>query len=440
MTLNSGCFYVSSIKTLKFPDSLTTIEDASNEFQAVFQNCKSLTEVTISKASKLKTIGASAFVQAALTKFFIPKGVDYIGHSSFALCPIQNLTCDNDNPNFFSDGRALYSKDGTILYSVSSYDFGENFVVNENVSIINSNAFRGVPGNTLIFKNQNVEISSSAFLGIYVKNITFSSGQSTVVSSCFTASRIEYVILHNGITRIENNAFSRCSALKEVIMEEGLTFIGNSAFLECYNVKLTIPSSVTSVGISCFSNIPIENIKFLNPLFHIKDEILYYNDSLVDYIGTSESNVTSIPGSTTSIQSYMFYQKKLKSVSFEEPSSCKEFGSLAFAESTLVSIVFPSSLKTLSMCFMNCKKLQSVQIRGSFNSIPTQCFYSCELLEKISFQESNSIVSIGNSAFYQCSLLNFNFSQLHHLETIEQNAFPINFNINRLILFFFIQC
>lgn len=62
------------------------------------------------------------------------------------------------------------------------------------------------------------------------------------------------IILPYGITKIGDNAFITCSALKEVFIPNTVTSIGTGAFYQCTNLNCTIPNSVNSVGQNAFSD------------------------------------------------------------------------------------------------------------------------------------------------------------------------------------------
>ena len=420
--LGIGSFFECSIVSLNIPDSLETISDLRT--YGVFHNCKSLKELKIGKNSNLTKIGSCAFLGSTLQRLFIPKSLTQFGMSAIASAPLEEITCDEENDFFSTDGRAIYSKDGSILYSVSCYEYPNDFIVKKNVKEITIQAFRGVPGNTVIFENPNVKITTQAFSSSSIKNISYPSGNTFVVDSCFSSSGLEYAYLPKSITIIHNSAFSACSKLKEVYLNEGLQSIGSMAFARCTQVKLIIPKSVTSIGISCFSNVPIENITFLNDFFKVIDDILYCNDTLIDYIGNNVSKEIIIPSSVKNIPLSMFYQKQLKSITFQEIASCTSFGQTAFASSTLETIIFPSSLTSISQrCFAGCRQLKKVVMKGNIKTIPDFCFDGCDNLQTIEIDDINSIISIGEHAFSGCKKLSFDFSKLNQLESIGSNAF-----------------
>ena len=107
-------------------------------------------------------------------------------------------------------------------------------------------------------------------------------------------------------------------------VEYPVTAFGDNAFDNCRELKsITIPSSVTSLGMSCFSASGLTSI--------------------------------TIPSSVTSLGNYCF-------------SSC----------SGLTSITIPSSVTSLGeSCFSWCSGLTSITIPSSVTSLGNECFVNC---------------------------------------------------------------
>jgi len=57
-----------------------------------------------------------------------------------------------------------------------------------------------------------------------------------------------------GVTSLDNYAFRRCFALETVEILGQLTTISVQVFDSCYNINITLPSSLTSIGNVAFLN------------------------------------------------------------------------------------------------------------------------------------------------------------------------------------------
>ena len=185
-----------------------------------------------------------------------------------------------------------------------------------------------------------------------------------------------------------NNSYSGDVAIPEEVTNKNITrkvtSIGSSAFSGCSGLtSVTIPSSVTSIGVSAF-----------------------YNSSLTSV--TIGSGVTSIGG-------YAFaYCSGLTSVQISDIESwCK----IAFSDNfsnplyyahhlylngeEIKDLVIPNSVTTIGdYAFSGCSGLTSITIPCNVTSIGNRTFESCSGLTSITIP--NSVTSIGEGTFSDC--------------------------------------
>ena len=263
-----------------------------------------------------------------------------------------------------------------------------------------------------------------------------------------------------------------------------VTSIGDYSFRSCYDLySVTIPNSVTYVGVEAFSYINIKviikdiaawcNIKFANyianPLYYahhlylngeeIKDLIIPNSvRSIGDYAFVNCSGLTSvtIPNSVTEIGEGVFYGcSGLTSLTI--PNSVTSIGGSAFAYcSGLTSLTIPNSVTSIGgSAFAYCSGLTSITIGSGLSSIISYggLFSSCDRLTAIVVDSENkkydsrnncnaiietssnqlivgcqntiipnSVTSIGGSAFAHCSGLT-SISIPNSVTSIENNAF-----------------
>ena len=95
--IGNRAFQQTNITSIAIPDSVTAIG-----VQA-FNKCTSLTEVNISKNSKLETIGEGAFYDTRVLKMYLPGGVKTLGVGAFQRTPVE-----------IYDMSDVYSSDFTI--------------------------------------------------------------------------------------------------------------------------------------------------------------------------------------------------------------------------------------------------------------------------------------------------------------------------------------
>lgn len=168
-----------------------------------------------------------------------------------------------------------------------------------------------VGGNTLFFKitdnvNNHVEVSSelsyspdSSYPPYYVTQPTgdiiipdtvvdngITYNITSIGEAAFNGCDITSIVLPNSITQIGTIAFKSCHSLSSVTLPASLTTIPNSAFMFCLSLtsidlpstletienfafaacaltSITLPESITSIGLEAFSSTPMDTV-FLN--------------------------------------------------------------------------------------------------------------------------------------------------------------------------------
>ena len=96
-TIGNRAFQQTNITSIAIPDSVTVIG------KQAFNRCTSLKEVNISKNSKLETIGDGAFYDTRVLKMYLPGGLKTLGGSAFQKTPVE-----------IYDLSDVYSSDFTI--------------------------------------------------------------------------------------------------------------------------------------------------------------------------------------------------------------------------------------------------------------------------------------------------------------------------------------
>lgn len=126
------------------------------------------------------------------------------------------------------------------------------------------------------------------------------------------------------------------------------------------------------------------------------------------------------------------------------PDTVKIIGDSSFSESALIEINIPEGVSRIDEnAFAKCKQLTSIKMLNSVMSIGDKAFYSCESLTQIIFSEQlkeigvrafancvqlqsikipNSVEKIGQSAFNECKMLS-NVEFGNGLKLIEEWAF-----------------
>ena len=252
----------------------------------------------------------------------------------------------------------------------------------------------------LIPKGNVAEVTYQKFESDYYSDYS----GSVVIPEKFTYEGVEY-----SVTSIGERAFSGCSALTSVTIPNSVTSIGSYAFDGCTGLtSVAIPNSVTSIGNQAFHFCTgLTSVTIPNSVTTIREYA---------FSGCSGLTSLTIPNSVTSIGRYAFEGcRGLTSVHITDLSSwCKiSFGGessnplylahhLYLNGEEIKDLVIPNSVTSIGdYAFWECSGLTSVTIPNSVTSIGEGTFAYCKGLTSVTIP--NSVTSIGYGAFQNCT-------------------------------------
>ena len=271
-------------------------------------------------------------------------------------------------------------------------------------------------------------------------------------------SKLRQVKLPDGLKNIGQGAFRNCNNLLDIVITDNVTNIGNGAFesaIRLSQIFIGKDSSLETIGDFAFKNSGITN-------FYVSDSVSYLNGSAfyganrLQFIDVSKANTNfvsidgvltnytansivaypashgitySVPDSITEIGAYAFAFSKNVAIDL---ANVKSIGGYAFAHSALENIEFTSEIATIGVyaftdsyylanvtfasdnkirtinegVFSNCYKLSEIEIPANVITIENEAFGYDTSLRKLTFSEGSSLVSIGDNAFCQTSLVN----------------------------------
>src|SRR5574344_8009 len=211
---------------------------------------------------------------------------------------------------------------------------------------------------------------------------------------CFKYS----TIVLNGVTGISiddyydyiNNDSNNKACPRDVLIPETINGIAvismsNYAFANNQLTSVTIPDSVTSIGIATFQSNKLTNV--------------------------------TIPNSITSISKDTFVSNQLTSVTI--PNSVTSIGIGAFDGNQLTSVMIPDSVTSIGGSAFQSNKLMNVTIPNSVTSMGTYAFYNNQLT---SATIGTGVTAIGTGAFLKTSTSNPNLVNIYNKSTISNTS------------------
>lgn len=294
------------LKSIVMPDSITTIEDFA------FDNCSSLKNITFSNC--LTRIGYGAFEECkSLTSIKLPDSLISLGNGAFEQCEkLESVILSNNLEKIerytFYECKALKSVNiPNSVTSIEHYAFGyceqlKEIIIPDSVTSVEDHAFSPIvlenvscpacaiksvaysslkklvitsgdtlPNRGFYWCNQLESITlpetlktieEEAFTGCdSLKVITLPDSVTSIGRLAFSNRKIEEIIIPNGVTILEPQAFSFCRQLKKVILPDGIKEIGESAFSDCTSLEgIEIPKSVTKICDHAFEDCGLKTL------------------------------------------------------------------------------------------------------------------------------------------------------------------------------------
>lgn len=225
---------------------------------------------------------------------------------------------------------------------------------------------------------RKINIPSTIEYGDVTYDVTSIGGGAFASSNSYSKS----VSIPESVTSIGVGAFRSC-ILKSIVLPVSLEFIGDGAFANTRLTSIEIPENVKYIGKGVFSF-----CKNLSKIKVSEKNRKYDSRSNCNAIIETESNtlIQGCGGSTI-------------------PLGVTSIGAIAFSSTAIRDVIIPQGVTSIDSCaFLGCDSLKSVFMPNSVVTIGNSAFSSCRSLSNISFP--NGACSIHNGAFNETAWYN----------------------------------
>ena len=289
----------------------------------------------------------------------------------------------------------------TLINENSGYEVsGIGECTDENIVI--PETYQGLPV---------VRIGDKAFYDNYlIKTIKIPESVRSIGENAFAfCFNLFSVDLHENIYEIKDETFYCCTSLTQITLPKRLSRIGDFAFGGCEKISsLTMPSNVYKIGKYAFMNCTsLETVDLAN-VKQIGEKA---------FISCSSLKEVKIGEFVEGIDALMFeYCHSLTSITVSENNDdYKSIDGNLYSKDGKTLIIYPAnkrdeqfvipdSVQTIgNWAFYQCSFLKKVSIGDNLKIIGHNAFIKCELLESVSM--GNNVESIGVRAFYDCDSL-----------------------------------
>jgi len=253
-----------------------------------------------------------------------------------------------------------------------------------SVTSVGPGFINGMPNLKSIIVNASLSLSFGCYILTQDMTYTVSGMKRYTLLQSTTAVQISPTT-----SSISNYYYAGC-LFTNITIPPSVTSIGLASFENCYNlISITLPDTITKIGTWTFSG--------CSKLISVTLPTNLKELSGANFYGCGITSI-NIPTTVTIIGDSTFQSSKIITITI--PFGITKIGVNAFyASYSLKNITLPSSVTSIgSYAFGNCLNLNYVSIPSSVTNIDSYAFYNSNKLTCISNWNPNITRSIGNLA------------------------------------------
>ena len=321
-----------------------------------FCDCFNLSSVEM--PDQMYKIGDRAFASTAFTEVVLPSGLLNIEEACFMSC--KSLVSITIPANVTEIGRMAFFS----CYSLQSVTFSNN----SSLQRIWDSAFENCSSLAEIeIPNSVVQIRWSAFRSCTnLSTVTIGTGVTEIQNYAFMGCSALETVNFNAINCTVSDKASFCDSprFKNLNIGEEVQLINGSAFTDCGSIiKLVIPNSVTTIKSRAFKGCrSLDTIEIGNSLQSLADDAFAYCSGSLHYITVDHDNPY-----------------------FDTRNNCNALIKTSTNELVLGSVntIIPDGVISIGNCAFTNRRITSINIPKTIQTIGNESFYNCYLLDTI---------------------------------------------------------
>ena len=403
-------------KSYIIPDSVTSIDESA------FEYCSNITDVTI--PSGVTSIERSTFYECVnLESVTIPDGVTSVAEYAFGIC--KSLICITIPDSVTSIGWSAFIGCASLT----------SITIPDSVTNIGEGAFENCSSLAAI----DVATENSEYVS--VNGILYNKDKTVII--CYPAGKKDknYTI-NDGVTSIEESAFSGCENLTSVVIPDSMVSIGVNAFYGCTSLKaVTIPASVMSIGGEAFGY-------YLEPVDEVSSLVKKVDGFKINYVKNTQGHwyatkngfsdepcvvTRELDDGTLEIVDYAGNDTTYVVPPEINGQTVTQIGDRAFfGNKNLIDVTISDGVTFIGTdAFRYCDSLKSITIPSSVTVLSDGAFESCTNLTNIIIPDS--VTSIGDNVFHECRSLT-NMTIPYGVTSIGENVFCVCVSLTRVTI------